>query len=1013
MLTKAKLNKISSAILEQKSGKFSKSALAATAFASLMAMPTYAAEAQKTDQVAEEVEVIEVKGMRGTMSRSLNIKKNTAAITDGISAADFGELPGLSVSDVIENITSVSGHRGKGSSSETSIRGMGPFLGYATFNGRTVTSAGYSRAVNFKKFPSELVNDIIVYKSQQADIVEGGVAGTINIDSLRALTYGENVTSIELGGIYNSHSSHLDGDSGIGNKVTASLVRQFETDNLGDIGFTLGYQRTDSSNPEESMLTSSTMYACATHLADGTPVNDVDDCEDNYPGTNQGITANNLGDYQAGKVFLTPSSWTYRNMEEEDFREALVTTLQWQPNDAWDINLDVEYSDNHYSENRHDFIVTSARRNLQNHVIDENMNLLYREGSAKFETQGYYREEDESYNGFGLEVKHYITDDLVIKGDLSYSKSHRDRTSFKSRINSGVYGNYSLDTREHRMAELKFLDADYNGVGDAGYDSSTAFDPTNPEAWVGGEGKYEREVEERINRVNSAKIDLEYAMDGDFFTNLKAGVRYSEASLWSDLDDDVAIDPNDGSELDEYKTKDATEVGLLIENCFVGWNNPEWLSSESGDGLQGGQFAQFDGKCGYGSLSQANEDRSFTDLGPKKDRRSTGDVNVQEDTFAIYAMANFESELFGLPVTGNFGVRVIRTEVESLGYLNEYTIEETVDPTDSDLNTYALEEVKDAAGENVLTTNIQKHDVTTVLPSANITFHYSEEFLIRTAAYRAMSRPQLLDMSAGRVLKESDGDEPVTDPNELISEVYGGNPYLEPLMSNNLDVSFEWYPSLDTAVSLAFYGKQFEANFRSITIQEDMVIDGESIAVDLQTNTYTDDAAYLRGIEISAQHHFTELPAPFNGLGMKGSYNYANSSFKNEDGKFGNTYDLDGNLEQAGFENVAAANLFGFSKNVFSGSVYWEGDDVSFRVLYKTRSKYYQPNSGAAANRYVEPFEYLDFNAKYKFSKNTSVSFKALNVLDEAQYMTRSIDNTPTLISSTGPKYFLSVKHKF
>ena len=1007
MLNQAKLNKISTALRNKNA--IGKSAIAATALLSLLGSPAFAEE--ENNKAADEVEVIEVKGMRGTMSRSLNIKKNTAAITDGISASDFGELPGLSISDVIENITSVSGHRGKGSSSETSIRGMGPFLGYATFNGRTVTSAGYSRAVNFKKFPSELVNDVLVYKSQQADITEGGVAGTINIDSLRALDYGENVTSIELGGIYNSHSSHIDGDNGIGNKVTASLVRQFETDNMGDIGFTLGYQRTDSANPEESMLTSSTMYACATHLADGTPVNDVDDCEDNYPGTNLGIKGDTLDQYQDGKVFLTPSSWTYRNMEEEDFREALVTTMQWQPNDAWDINLDVEYSDNHYSENRHDFIVTSARRNLQNHVIDDNMNLLYREGVAKFETQGYNRTEDESYNGFGLEVAHYLTDDLVIKADLSYSKSHRDRTSFKSRINSGVYGKYSLDTREHRLAELKFLDADYNAVGDAGYDETTAFDPTNPQSWVGGEGKYEREVEERINRVNSAKVDIEYTIDGDFFTNLKAGIRYSEASLWSDLDDDVAIDPETGEELSEYKTKDATEVGLLIENCFVEWNNPEWLSSESGEGLQGGQFAQFDGKCGYGSLSQANEDRSFTDLGPRKDRRSTGDVNVEEDTLALYGMANFESELFGLPVTGNFGVRVIRTEVESLGYLNEYKITESVDPTDSDIVTYELNIVQDADNNNILTTNIQKHDVTSVLPSANITFHYSEEFLIRTAAYRAMSRPQLLDMSAGRVIKESDTSEEITNPNELISEVSGGNPYLEPLMSNNLDVSFEWYPSLDTAVSVAFYGKQFEANFRSIIEQEDLVIDGQTIAVNL--STYTDESAYLRGVEFAVQHHFADLPAPFNGLGMKGSYNYASSSFENEDGRFGDVYDENGDLELAGFDNIPAANLFGFSKNVFSGSVYWEGDDVSFRVLYKTRSKYFQPNSGAAANRYVEPFEYLDFNAKYKFNKNTSISFKALNVLDEAQYMTRSNDNTPTLISSTGPKYFLSLKHKF
>lgn len=1010
MLNQAKLNKISTA-LRNKNG-IGKSAIAATALLSLLGTPAFAEEENK-NKVAEEVEVIEVKGMRGTMSRSLNIKKNTTAITDGISAADFGELPGLSVSDVIENITSVSGHRGKGSSSETSIRGMGPFLGYATFNGRTVTSAGYSRAVNFKKFPSELVNDILVYKSQQADITEGGVAGTINIDSLRALDYGENVTSIELGGIYNSHSSHIDGDNGIGNKVTASLVRQFETDNMGDIGFTLGYQRTDSANPEESMLTSSTMYACATHLADGTPLSVVEDCEDNKGGTNTSVNGENIGDYQEGKVYLTPSSWTYRNMEEEDFREAIVTTLQWQPNDEWDVNLDVEYSDNHYSENRHDFIVTSARRELQNHVIDENMNLLYREGEAKFETQGYYREEDESYNGFGLEVKHYITDDLVVTGDLSYSKSHRNRSSWKSRINSGVYGNYSLDLRDHRLAELKFLDEDYNAVGDAGYDSTTAFDPTNPESWVGGEGKYEREIEERINRVNSAKVDLEYTVDGDFFTTLKAGIRYSEAELWSDLDDDVGIDPATGEELSEYKTKDTTEVGLLIENCFVDWNNPEWFSSEDGAGLQGGQFAQFDGRCGYGSLSQANEDRSFRDLGPKKDRRSSGDVNVQEDTLALYGMADFESELFGLPVTGNFGVRIVRTEVESLGYLNEYIIDPTEDPDNQDLITYELVALKDENDINILTTNIQKNDVTSVLPSANITFHYSDELLIRTAAYRAMSRPQLLDMSAGRVIKEQDTSEDVTDPNELIDEVTGGNPYLEPLMSNNLDVSFEWYPSLDTAISLAFYGKQFEANFRSIVEQETLVIDGQALSVDLVTNTYTDDSAYLRGIELSAQHHFTDLPAPFNGLGMKGSYNYASSSFKNEDGEFGNKYNELGELEEVAFENVTAANLFGFSKNVFSGSIYWEGDNVSFRVLYKTRSKYYQPNSGSKANRYVEPFEYLDFNAKYKFSKNTSISFKALNILDEAQYMTRSIDKTPTLISSTGPKYFISLKHKF
>ena len=292
MFTNTKLNKISSAIRNKKSSGLNKTGLlTASALFSLLTSPVFAQEeavapAVKKNKVAQEVEVIEVKGMRGTMSRSLNIKKNTAAITDGIAAADFGDLPGLSMSDVIENITSVSGHRGKGSASEMSIRGLGPFLGYSTFNDRTVTSAGFSRAVNFKKFPSELADKVTVYKSQQADLIEGGVAGTINIDSLRALDFGEEQTSVELTGIYNSHSARIDGDDGFGNQITASLVRQFETEDMGDVGFTLGYQRSDSANPEESMLTSSTLYSCATHLADGTPTpGTTGDCEDNKNGT--------------------------------------------------------------------------------------------------------------------------------------------------------------------------------------------------------------------------------------------------------------------------------------------------------------------------------------------------------------------------------------------------------------------------------------------------------------------------------------------------------------------------------------------------------------------------------------------------------------------------------------------------------------------------------------------------------------------------------------------------------
>ncbi|MDR6981544.1 TonB-dependent receptor [Rheinheimera pacifica] len=1009
-----KLSKLSTGVRVASCGIHNKQrAVLSTLLAAALAIPAVAQEAPepvpaaKTQQQAEkeDIEIIQISGMRATMTRSLALKKNTEAITDSIAASDFGDLPGLSMSDVLENITSVSGHRGKGSASEMSIRGLGPFLGYNTFNGRTITSAGYSRAVNFKKFPSEFSDKVVVYKSQQADLVEGGVSGTINIDSLRPLDYAKDQVSLELQGIYNNHTAHTKGENGFGNQITASFVKQLNTDFLGNFAITAGYQRTDSSNPEESMLTSSNMYACATRLADGTPLRTVNDCNSNSSGTNTNVTRENIGDYDRSSVFLTPSGWTYRNQEEKDQRDAYVGAFQWQPNDAWNIYFDVAHSNNKYTEDRHDFVIASARRNLRNHVIDDEFNLLYREGDSRMETQGLFRSEDETYNGWGLNIEHNLTDDLKLSTDISYSKSFRNRTDWQSRVITNGYWKYSLDNREHRLTELTFLDANWNSPGDVGYDSSTAFNPTNLASWsaplnnnVGPEARYRRLMEERYDRLSAIRFDLEYFLGGEIFSSLHTGVRYSKEKLFSDLDATRAINPLTGAEVSEFATRDASLVNAVLNNCFIDWNNPKWLSSEAGSGFQGGQFAQLDGRCGFGALSGVNADGSFTDIGPYADRRSTGDIDIVESITAAYMMARLQTELFGLPVSGNIGLRAVQTKIDSNGIRSGYRI------ASNSTGSLTLEPTGDIEEFNI------KSDTIDFLPSANITFHYSDTFLIRTAAYRAMSRPQLLDMSAGRNINVNTEDT-ITNPNDLIRQVSGGNPYQTPLMSNNIDLSLEWYLSKDTAMSIAFYAKQFEANFRDVTLEETLVIDGQPINVQLATGTYTDDRSYLRGLELSAQHNFVRLPAPFDGLGMKLSYNYANSSFENQDGTFGDVFDQDGALVQNGF--VEPANVFGLSKNVFSGSLYWEGKKLSLRVLYKYRSQYFQPNSGAASNRYVEPFGYVDLSAKYKLTRNTSISLQALNITDEPQYMTRGASNTPTLISSSGPKYFLSLKTVF
>ncbi|WP_163614818.1 hypothetical protein, partial [Klebsiella pneumoniae] len=72
----------------------------------------------------------------------------------------------------------------------------------STFNGREVSTAGLDRSVAFQQFPSELVNGVIVYKTQRADFLEGGIGGVIELRSMRPLDYGKSRFQAEIRGSY-------------------------------------------------------------------------------------------------------------------------------------------------------------------------------------------------------------------------------------------------------------------------------------------------------------------------------------------------------------------------------------------------------------------------------------------------------------------------------------------------------------------------------------------------------------------------------------------------------------------------------------------------------------------------------------------------------------------------------------------------------------------------------------------------------------------------------------------
>lgn len=373
-------------------------------------------------------------------------------------------------------------------------------------------------------------------------------------------------------------------------------------------------------------------------------------------------------------------------------------------------------------------------------------------------------------------------------------------------------------------------------------------------------------------------------------------------------------------------------------------------------------------------------------------------------------MGNFDTELFDRNLTGNIGVRVVNTATRSEGWGDKVYITSMPYPEDEDLTIYSAE--VNATGEIEPLT--LESDYTEVLPSLNLNYMVTDEFFIRAAAYRAISRFQMNAMSAGVSYEtcEDENDE-ICDPttNTDFSQVVrsgdaNGN-HLDPYTSVNYDLSLEYYPSEDAALSVAFYHKAFTGGYETTVETRDIIVNLDGVDT-LYPNVAhvvkqtSDKESIIKGVELSGQIHFIDLPEPFNGLGTKFAWNRADSDFVTEE------------IASPGI--VPDANLFGFSKDVASASVYWEGDTTTVRLLWKHRSKYFQPNGlpfPDRSHRYVQDASYVDMSAKYKVNKNVSLFLKGNNLLNEPQVYTRGNDTTIADYSRSGTKWEFGIKAKF
>ena len=203
------------------------------------------------------IEEVVVTGIREVVKSTIDLKRSSVQIVDGLSSDQIGDIPALSVGDALETITGATSHQENGVATELSVRGLGPFLGTTVVNGREATNGGGNRAVNFSIFPSEMFNKIAIHKSQSAEYIEGAVSGQIHLDTKRPLEFGKRFLQVDVKAAHSPDEANIIDGQEFGSRATVGYIDQFELSGDAMLGVSLGIQVRDESNPEQEYQTTS------------------------------------------------------------------------------------------------------------------------------------------------------------------------------------------------------------------------------------------------------------------------------------------------------------------------------------------------------------------------------------------------------------------------------------------------------------------------------------------------------------------------------------------------------------------------------------------------------------------------------------------------------------------------------------------------------------------------------------------------------------------------------------
>jgi TonB-dependent receptor len=1020
----------------------------------VLGAPAMAQTTAKSD--AATVDEVIVTSIKQSLKSSQQLKQSSEIIGDSITAEDIGALPDRSVTEALSRVPGVAINRFAAGvdPDHFSVEGSGVVVRGLNFvrselNGRDTFTANNGRILSFADVPSELMGGVDVFKSPSADLIEGGISGTVNLRTRLPFDSKKRILSLSVENSY--------GDLVKEWKPTVSVLysNRFDT-KIGEIGILGSFVSSHLATRSDAIQVSN--FGCRTNL---------------------GVA---VATCASGKGVWFPRGAAFRSTTTDRKREGEAGAIQWKSNDGT-MQAAFQYlrskSTAKWTEHAIEIATDNVAGNGDSRPADGTSFTFDESGVFTngvitgstgwradqtgsdprtpingLQSNNVRRDENNTNEttDYGFNFKWTPNEHWGILFDAQHVDSKVDA------ISMGLWGstfqNASITLHGNDLPDVKFT-APSTGTT---LPTCTTFNANCTTYLRGAHGSFSDpynnfwrsamdHIEKSEGTEDAVKVDVEYKFNDDtWFDSVKAGVRWSErdqttrfsaynwgviSEIWGSggpvwMDDQINGNPT-------------TAGGETSARYVEAYAFDNFLRGKTGvpTGAEPRLFFSQNLADNYGAVSQfamlvGDEWRTRLSGGcpqnwvPLALRCNTvtgtpfrpGEINpVNEKTKSAYLMTRFKGEVGDLRVSGNIGVRYTSTDRVATGYL-QFPLATSLS-TDADCAaipagqpipsfctlTPAVRAAARAWQNGATTPSTAKASFDYWLPSFNLKVQAPHGLQYRLGLSKTITPPDIGLTRNYYNLSLNTNNDGITN-GQPSGNVTVGNPYLKPTESKNLDASVEWYFAPVGSLTVAAFYKELTNVATNTTARLPFTNNGATFDVLVTTPGNSDKTAKVKGFEVGYQQFYDFLPKPLDGLGINANFSYIDS--KGVPQSTLSATDPDVAAGRIATVDTSKLPLQGLSKYNANFALIYEKKKISARLAYNWRSDFlltvrdviipYAPIMNEATGQ-------LDGSFFYTVNDKMKIGVQGVNLLNETTRTTQILNSD---LLKTGRSWFMA-----